>query len=287
MQDGSAAASTIGPREWGLAAMLAVAFAPAVFGMAEVWRNVDYQSHGFLVPVVSLWVLLRERYGWRRLETAPDRRGLFVLGVALAAYLVGLGLGSVPLQGTSLVAAIAGAVLYARGSGWLAYTAFPVAYLIFMVPVPTSWITPLIVRLQLFVSEVSVALLQGMGIAIVREGNVLELPGGVSLFVAEACSGVTSVITLVPLAVVLAYLTLRERWTRVLLVLSVIPLAMLGNLTRVLVTVLGTIEYGAENAVEGPVHELAGLSTYLVACGLMLAVGAGLRALEPRAERPS
>ena len=54
-------------REWALALLLLVAFAPALAAMAEVWTRVEYQSHGFLVPLVSLWVALRERYAWRRL----------------------------------------------------------------------------------------------------------------------------------------------------------------------------------------------------------------------------
>jgi len=283
MQGSAARTPPLAPREWALAALLAASFAPALLSLAEVWRAVDYQSHGFLVPVVSLWVALRERYAWRRLPLAPDARGLGVLAVAFVAYLVGIGVASTSLQGVALVAALAGAVLYARGVAWLRALAFPLAFLLFMVPVPTTWITPLIVRLQLFVSDASVRLLHALGVAVAREGNVLVLPSGESLFVAEACSGVTSVITLAPLGVLLAYLTLRRPLHQALLVAAVVPLAMAGNLVRVVATVLASLRFGAAVATEGPPHELLGLLTYAVAVGLLLLLGAMLRRREAAA----
>jgi exosortase len=149
-----------------------------------------------------------------------------------------------------------------------------------MVPVPPTWIAPLIVKLQLFVSDASVRLLRAAGVAVAREGNVLVLPEGGSLFVAEACSGVTSVITLAPLGVLLAYLTLRRPALRLALVAAVIPLAMAGNLARVVATVLAALRVGTQQATEGPPHQALGLLTYAVAVGLMLGAGAALRLLE-------
>jgi exosortase len=268
------------PREWLLAALLVAAFAPALAALAGIWASVDYQSHGFLVPVVALWAFYRERPRRAMLEAAPDRRGLVVLTLAFVTYLLGLAAGRVTLQGVALVAAVAGLVLYSRGVRWLRALAFPVGFLIFMVPPPSSWITPTIVRLQLFVSSASIALFQAFNLQVAREGNILSLPGGESLYVAEACSGVTSIITLAPLAVVLAYFSLKRWDFRLLLVAAVIPLAMAGNLARVVATVLASLQIGTQRATTGMLHEATGLLTYVVACGLMLALGALLRRLE-------
>jgi exosortase len=269
-------------REWALVGLLLVAFAPGVLAMAEVWTEVDYQSHGFLVPVVSIWLAMRQRYALRRIPVEPAGWGLAILAAAFVAYFAGIIGGSVPLQGVALVAAIAGAILFARGTAWLRRLALPVAFLLFMVPVPPTWISPVIIQLQLFVSDVSLRILHAVGVMATREGNVLLLPSGESLFVAEACSGVTSVITLAPLGVLLAALTLRSTAFRVLLVAAVVPLAMAGNLVRVLATVFAALRVGARAATEGPPHELLGLSTYLVAVGLLLALGALLRRMESR-----
>ena len=275
------AGTPLASREWALVALLAVAFAPGVLAMADVWTHVDYQSHGFLVPVVSVWLAMRQRYALRRLPVEPAGWGLAVLAAAFVAYFAGIIGGSVSLQGAALVAAIAGAVLFARGTAWLRRLALPIAFLLFMVPVPPGWITPLILQLQLFVSDVSLRILNGLGILASREGNVLLLPSGESLFVAEACSGVTSIVTLAPLGVLLAVLTLRGPVARVLLVAAVVPLAMAGNLVRVLATVFAAMRVGAQSATDGPPHEMLGLLTYLVAVSLLLALSALLRRVEP------
>jgi len=271
-----------GPREWLVTGALALAFVPAVLSLAEVWSRVDYQSHGFLVPVVALWAALRMRPRFRRLQAEPDARGLAVLALAVLAYLGGLLAGLVSLQGVALVAAVAGCLLYLRGAAWLRAAAFPIGFLLFMVPVPPGWITPFILKLQGLVSALSIETAGWLGIAVLREGNVLTLASGEALFVAEACSGVTSIITLTPLAVLLAYFTLKRFSSQLTLVVAVIPLAVAGNLARVVGTLAVADRFGAARATQGPPHDLLGMLTYLVACGLMLAVGSALRRLEAR-----
>jgi len=267
-------------RERAIAGALVLGFAPALIGLAAVWSSVDYLSHGFLIPLVALWVAMRERP--RRAHLARDPRPLAVIAIlgSIALYLAGLAAGALSLQALAGVASVAAAVLWLRGPAWLAALAFPIGYLVFMIPPPSGWITPLIVRLQVLVSTAAVSLLHGFGFPILRDGNVLILPSGLSLFVAEACSGITSIVTLAPLGVLLAYLQLRGTWQRAVLVLSVVPLAMAGNLVRVVVTVLLAERFGAEGVTDGPVHVMLGLLVYVVACGLMIGVSAGLRRTE-------
>jgi exosortase len=201
--------------------------------------------------------------------------------LALVLYAVGSAGGLLGLQGLALVAAVAAAVLWLRGPAWLRILAFPTAYLLFMVPLPEPWIAPVIVKLRLFVTSAAVAVLHAAGMPVLREGNVLLLPGGESLFVADACSGVTSLITLLPLGVLVAYLTERQLWRRLVLVASVLPIAMLFNLLRVLGTVVAAQSVGAERATSGGIHEAAGLLTYAVGCGALIGVGALLRRIRP------
>jgi len=139
-----------------------------------------------------------------------------------------------------------------------------------MVPLPDAWLAPVIVRLQLLVSMTGTAILQALGQPVFRSGNVLRLPSGERLFVAEACSGITSLITLVPLAVFLAYFVERGFVRRLLLVLTVVPVALAGNLARVLLTVALADEIGAAAATESSLHVWIGLSTYLAACLVLL-----------------
>lgn len=267
--------------EWGLVALLAVGFAPAFVSMSEVWSSADYHSHGYLVPLVALWAASGKRRILPGLPRERDTRGMLVLGLALLLYLVGVGTSLVSVEGLSVVIGVAGTILYLRGSAWLAALAFPVAYLLFMVPIPEVVVSPTIVTLQLFVSSAGVGILQLAGVPVFRDGNVIELPGGATLFVADACSGITSVITLLPLGVFLAYFTERTWGRRLVLVSAVVPLAMIGNLIRVIGTVLAAREVGAAAATSGTVHESAGILTYVLGCLALLAIGWVMRVVVP------
>ncbi len=267
-------------QEWVVAIGLAVVFLPGVFALAGVWFRVDYLSHGFLVPIVAWWAALRERPRWHSLPAAGEPSAVVGLGAGLLVYLAGLAATETALIGLGICISVWAYVAWFRGMEWLRALAFPLGYLLFMIPPPSDWITPTIVKLQLFVSWLAVETSNAFGLALAREGNVLLLPSGESLFVAEACSGVTSLITLMPIGVLLAYFSLRRWWTWLALCIAVIPLAMAGNLARVMSTVYAAEAWGSKAATEGWLHDSAGLITYGVACTLLLAVGALLRNAE-------
>jgi exosortase len=261
-------------------AVLVVVFAPALLSLIEVWRSVDYYSHGFAIPVFSVAAFLPLR---RRLAPASAAGGGFaVIAAALGLYLLGLAAGSAPLQGFALVTAVVGEVVIRWGWAGLRVLAFPVGFLLFMVPLPNGLVAPTIIWLQSVVSALATGLLGLGGVEVVREGNVLTLPGGERLFVAEACSGITSIITLLPLGAFVAYYTI-EGWTRRLLVVAcVVPLAMLGNMLRVLVTVLAAERVGAEVATSGTAHDLTGMGAFALACLGLLGVARMLRSAPSR-----
>lgn len=256
-----------------LLAALLLALAPTWMALSEVWQRYDYYSHGFLVPFAALWAASAQRAALPRLPRERSLAGGVALAGAIGLNLVG-GLASiVSLQGLSLVLCVGAAVWFARGIAWLKKLAFAISYLIFMVPVPDAWITPIIARLQLFVSATALPLVNGLGIAVEREGNVMWLPGGESLFVAEACSGITSILTLLPLAVFLAWFTQPGFARRALMVAFVVPLAMAGNLLRVVITVWVAHHHSVEIATGDTLHNIAGMGTYVVGCLALLGVG--------------
>ena len=265
--------------EWALTALLALAFLPGGIALARTWFSVDYYSHGFLVPLFALWAA--HQRGRLRMQRVLVREsgGTALLAVALGVYALGLMSGSPGLQWLALVTAVAGGVLYLWGGEHLRALAFPIAFLLFMVPLPASWLNPLIVELQLLVSSAALGLLHAFGFTIARAGNVLLLPGGQSLFVSEACSGITSIVVLTPLAVALAYLSERSWGRRFAIVAAAVPAAMLGNLVRVFVTAVAADAYGVERATNNALHEFAGLLTFALSCLLLIGVGPLLRLL--------
>jgi exosortase len=272
--------SEIRTSEWLLAGAVLAVFLPALIALVGVWTSVDYYSHGFLVPLVAYWAAARNRVRFSILENR-DRRAVFAAIAVALLYATGLASSSVSLQGLALVAAVASGAFYLGGSPGLRVLAFPLAFLVFMVPLPSDWLTPLIVNLQLPVSSTAVDLLGWLGSAVARSGNVIELPGGETLFVAEACSGITSLVTLTPLAIVLAYFTEKTLARRLTIVLAVIPAAMLGNLLRVIATVMAAERYGAEAATGNWLHESAGLITFTLACLALIGLGSLMRRVAP------
>lgn len=271
-------------------AALALIWVPGLLALSEVWSQVEYASHGYLVPFVALWAATAHRERLARLPAEPVAGGRLALAGLALVYAVALVYGDPTLLGVLAVVTVAAAVWALRGPAWLRTLRFPLAYLAFMVPLPNAWVTPLIVQLQLFVSTVAVRLLQAGGMAVFRDGNVLTLPGDRALFVAEACSGITSLITLIPIGVFIAYFTEAIPWRRVAIVAFVVPVALAGNLLRVVITVLLAIEVSVPFATEGPLHEWAGVATYVFGCAGLLAFGEILRRLSeraPPAERPA
>lgn len=259
--------------EWLLAIALLVAFVPAVIELSHVWSRYEYYSHGYLVPVAALWAATAQRNVLRRLPRERSLLGGVLLALSLLLYLVGRFAAIVSLQGLALVSSVAGAIYFARGLAWVRRLGFSIAYLIFMIPLPDNLITPFIAKLQLFVSTAAIRIVHLMDLPVYREGNVMHLPSGDSLFVAEACSGITSILTLVPLAVFLAYFTQPDLARRLALIVAVIPLAMLGNLIRVVGTIWVAQRFSSEMATADWLHNLAGILTYVLGCLALLAIG--------------
>lgn len=190
-----------------LVGVLALIWVPGLLALSEVVSTVEYASHGYLVPLVALWAATAHRERLAELPSEPLPGGLLILGGVGVGYVAGLLFGQATILGLLAVATVVACVLALRGPGWVKAPRFPLAYLLFMVPLPISWATPVIVKLQVLVSTIGVRILRGGGVAVFREGNVLTLPGDESLFVAEACSGITFLITLISIGVFIAYFT--------------------------------------------------------------------------------
>ena len=252
-------------------AALVLAFAPSVLAMSEVWAVVDYQAHGYLVPPVALAMAWSRREALARAGRRPMRSGPLWVSAAALAYAVGLLADLISLQGLAFPAALAAGVAWRRGRAALGVLAFPIAYLFFMIPVPPQWLAPLVTGLQSFVTTVAITLLHGLAVPALREGNVLVLPEG-SLFVAEACSGITSIVTLLPVAALLVFLAGNSLRQGAWLMLAVFPVAMFWNLVRVLTTVMATRSLGVVKATTGSLHDTAGMLTFVMGCLTLLAL---------------
>jgi exosortase len=258
----------------------AVVFAPAMIALAQRWASAEYLQHGFLVPVVSL-ASAHPRI--RGLGPSERHRGALAgLVLALAVYAVGAAAAEAALQGLAVVGAITALVAYRWGMRGLRRLAFPLGFLLFMVPLPEVIVLPIVTKLQMFASAGAVGVLNVFGVPVERDGNVMLLANGEALFVAEACSGITSLLSLIPVGVLLARFTQTGLWQRLAVVAAVVPAALLGNMIRVVATVIAADAYGAQRATTGSLHDSAGLLTSAFAVLLVVAIASVLaRRTEP------
>lgn len=232
------------------------------------WWHDDNYSHGFLIVPLALY------FSWERkerLESLPLQPSWFGLGVfagSLLTLLAGLLGAELFLSRVSLVGVLAGMVLYLFGWAHLRALAFPLAFLLLMIPLPAIIFNQITFPLQLLASRAGESAIAAAGIPVLREGNVIVL-AHTTLEIAEACSGIRSLITLITLGLVYGYFADPRLWVRAALVVSAVPIAILANGARVAGTGITAHWWGTE-AAEGFFHEFSGWIVFLVAFGMML-----------------
>ena len=244
----------------------------------EWWTNPDY-SHAFLVVPIAAYFAWRRRVDLERAQQSPSAAGLVVVILSLSLLIVGTLGAELFLTRMSLVAFAVGALAFLFGWRHVRLLLFPLALLLLTIPIPAIVISRFTLSLQLIASQMAEGILGTLRIPVLRQGNVLVLPNA-TLQVAEACSGIRSLIALVTLALVVAHVSRARLTTRALIVASAIPIAVVVNGLRVAASAIAASWYGAA-AVDGAVHELMGGLMFLVALGLMAACARAADGLMP------
>jgi exosortase len=266
----------------------AIAIACAVFGpilyyMVVHWASVDDYSHGFLVGPLAAYFAWERRADLRRTPIAPSWLGVVPLAIGTLSLAVGrLGVELMTMR-SAFVFTIIGLVLLLLGRAVFRVLAFPLLFLFLMVPLPQSLVNVVTFPLQLMAADVAVNALHMLEIPALREGNIIHL-AHTQLFVAEACSGLRSLMALGTLAVVFAYFFRRDYIERAVILLSAVPIAIVVNAFRVALTGYLTHRFG-ESAAEGVIHQTEGFFTFGLAFALLLVEASLLAALWPRSWR--
>lgn len=259
--------------------LLVLAYWTVVPGMVSDWNNDPNYSHGFLVPLIAGYFAWQKWPELRSLPVSPSNLGLLVVIGSLLLLIFGFAGTEYFTMRSSLVFLLAGIILF--WFGWAVFKGLllPVGFLLFMVPLPYIVYDAMAFPLKLLVAKFSVAALKLMGIAVLREGNIIMFPQTV-LEVADACSGLRSLMSLLALAVAYAVFSQRSNLMRVIMVLSAVPIAIATNMFRVIATGVLAQYYGAA-AAEGFFHEFAGLAVFALAMILLFLLGALLRKVGP------
>jgi exosortase len=256
-------------------------YAPVLARLVQDWAHDDNYSHGFLILPLALYFVWERRKRLAAIPRDPRMFGLSVVGLGLVMLLAGMLGAELFLTRVSIIAVAAGAVLFLFGWRTCGVLAFPLLFLLLMIPIPAIVFNQIAFPLQLLASRTGETALSALNIPVLREGNVIVL-AHTSLEVAEACSGIRSLISLLTLGIVYGYFTDPRAGVRVLIALSTIPIAIVANGGRVAGTGVAAHYYGAQ-AAQGFFHTFSGWLVFAVAFALLFIVAQVLiRIIPPR-----
>lgn len=248
-------------------------YVPTYLSLASsVWAT-DEQGHGPIILAISLWLMWQRRHKLLSVErhrlSTPVSASL--IGFGCLIYVLGRTQQLDTLEVGSQILVLAGVFSGAFGLRAIRVMLFPLAFMLFMVPLPSVFVQTVTTPLKAGVSFVAESILHAFDYPVARSGVVISV-GQYQLLVADACAGLNSMFTLEALG--LFYMNLmghRAPLRNVLLAISLVPIAFAANVVRVIILILVTYHFGDE-AGQGFVHGFAGMVLFMVALVIMLTV---------------
>jgi exosortase len=257
-------------------------YAPVVAKLVYDWTQDENYSHGFLIVPLAMFFAWERRRRVGAAPNAPSWAGLLLVLAALALVIVGTLGAELFLTRVSLIVMIAGALLFLHGWSRLRILGWPLAFLLLMIPLPAIVFNQIAFPLQLLASRVGTTAIQACAVPVLREGNVIIL-ANTSLEVADACSGIRSLIALLTLGIVYGYFADPRPWMRVVIALATIPIAIAANAARVAGTGVLAHYYGPQ-AAEGFFHTFSGWLVFVAAFLMLFVLVRALARLWPIAQ---
>lgn len=262
--------------KWSLVALcLFVIYRDTLGWCIQRWQAPgSYYSHGFLIPFVVGFLVWRKLKKLGEITPRPSWTGLFLLLTGLIVHLLSAILRVYFPSGFSLLLVLFGLVLFLLGRETTRELSFPLAFLVFMLPLPSVLVDTLAFKTKLLASEVAVRFLQFSGLSVVREGSFVQTPHSI-LLVGDPCSGLRSLISLLALGALVVYLMKTSRAKKLFILMSTIPVALFCNWIRVVALILVSEIYGSEVA-GGFFHDASGIFLFLLALGCFFAIRRGV-----------
>ena len=263
---------------------LLVLYVPTFYGLsATLWRYDDY-AHSPIILGIIIWLIWKKRAVLLEVPAAArPAAGLALLVFGLLLYAAGRAQAITVFEVASLAPILAGVFLAMRG--WAAVRAlwFPIVFIVFMVPLPQFFVDALSGPLKQSVSAIAEEFLYAAGYPVARTGVVLAI-GQYVLLVADACSGLNSMFSLMAVGTLYLHLMQHRSWLHNgLILLSLLPVAVCANIVRVIVLVLVTYRFG-DAAGQGFMHRFSGMLLFATALLVILLLDAILaRAIKSRA----
>jgi exosortase len=233
------------------------------------WDTNDNYSHGYFIPVITLYMIYSLRKDLARMPLHPSIIGLFLILCGLSLLIVAKIGSEFFLQRFSIIVVLLGMVHFLCGFAYLNKLALPILYLVFMIPLPAIIWNKIAFPMQLFGSYLTEQVIYLIGIPVFREGNVLHL-AETTLEVVAACSGLRSLVTMFALSGALSFLSTLSPLKKWILFFAAAPIAIFANIVRLTATAILASIYGSDVA-QGFLHDFSGIVIFVL--GLSMLVG--------------
>ena len=234
----------------------------------------SYYSHGYLVPLVFAYLIWMKREELRKCPIRPiGLMGLFIFVPALLAHLLAYFFEINFISGFTLIAALFGLALYLYGTEVTKKVTFPVVFLAFMVPLPQVMIINISFKMKMMAAQIATSIVNLMGIHAVRDGSIVYLKPDTSLTIGSPCSGLSSLIALMALGALYAYIVKMSRTKKIILFLLSIPIALAANIFRIVMLLLVGFAYDAKVATGPFVHGFLAFLLYVFAIAGLIIIG--------------
>jgi exosortase len=256
-------------------------YAPVIAGMASDWIEFPSLSHGFAIPLISAYLLWNRRHLLAKAPVEGSWVGLALVILALGMLVIGSLGGESFVARLSLPVALLGAVLFLLGTRVARQAWVAIAYLMFMIPLPYLTLKVLTYQSRLFDAGLTANALDWLGVPVLRDGVMLQLPN-MTLEVADECSSVPAIAALLALGAAYAQLQARPTWMRAVLTLAAAPLGLLSNIIRLILTSLGAYYLGPI-VLNNLIHKFNGTTVFLATVVLLVVLDALLTRIWRRA----
>lgn len=260
------------------AALFAMLYGEPIVSLARTWWSDPNAGHGLLLAPLALWMMASTGLSERR-RPAPAL-GVALLVAAIAVRVAGGTAVGLTAARIAVLLALTGIMLFFAGRAQLRQWWLPLLVLTFCIPIPDFLLGEITIPLQLRASELGAAMLEWRGVPVRLTGNVIRLPGH-ELFVTEACSGLRSLTSLLSLAVILCGTGLHTLWSRAVVLVGAIVIAVLVNGVRVFLTGF-LVVFVDPSLGAGFMHTTEGMLLFLISTALLFSLGAVLAMLERR-----
>lgn len=257
-----------------------ILFGNTIVKLIQDWTTNNNYSHGFLVPFIAGYMIWQKKDQLAQLVAKPSNIGILLIFCGIMVFIVGDIGAELFTMRTAVVITIVGLCTYLFGTQVTIALAAPLAYLMFMVPIPAIIWNKIAFPLQLLVAKLTANIIQTIGIPLLREGNVLHLPN-TALEVVDACSGLRSLASLIALSAAFAYIVKLPIISKWILFLSAIPIAILANILRLSSTALFAIYIGPETT-QGILHDIFGILVFISSFVMLYGLYSLMKTLEQK-----